>query len=214
MAAQLACLPSQGPVAFVRTPPNPVSALGVELPRDLRQPDFLPLITAALCSMDSGVWESLLHDSTSPKLLMHRIREEILRRSWVVVGHIPILADIWELYVPESFASVASRHFSGVGPPSDEAVVMLHALHRQNLLFPLPPGFWGPNRGVFAITKTLDKCSVIMNLLPLNREMLEKLEKFLLPFVEVLALLAQVAQQGSSFSFPPFYSRARSLHPV
>ena len=53
---------------------------GVEAARDLRQPDFLPLITAAVSSLDSGVWESLLHDSTSPKLLMQRIREEVLRR--------------------------------------------------------------------------------------------------------------------------------------
>ena len=68
--------------------------LGVEAARDLRQPDFLPLITAALSSLDFGVWESLLHDSTSPKLLMQRIREEVLRRWLGVVGHIPIPADI------------------------------------------------------------------------------------------------------------------------
>ena len=53
---------------------------GVEAARDLQQPDFLPLITGALSSLDSGVWESLLHDSTSPKLLMQRIREEVLCR--------------------------------------------------------------------------------------------------------------------------------------
>ena len=41
---------------------------GVEAARDLRQPDFLRLITAALSSLGLGVWESLLHDSTSPKL--------------------------------------------------------------------------------------------------------------------------------------------------
>ena len=54
---------------------------------------------------------------------------------------------VWEHHVPESFASVASCHFSGVGPPSDEAVVMLHALRGQNLLFPLPPGSPGPRGG-------------------------------------------------------------------
>ena len=166
----------------------------VEAARDLKQLDFLPLITATLSSVYSGVWESLLHDSTSPKLVMQRIREEVLRRSLGVVGHIPIPADIWERYVPESFASVASRHFSGVGLPSDEAVVMLHALRSQNLLFPLPPGSPGPNGGVFAVPKTLDKCSLIVTLVPVNREMLEKPEKFSLPSVEVLALLAQVAQ--------------------
>ena len=145
---------------------------------------------------------------------MQRIRDEVLSRGLGVVGHIPILPDIWERYVPESFASVASRHFSGVGPPSDEAVVMLHALRRQNLLFPLPPGSPGPNWGLFAIPKTLDKCSLVVNLVPVNREMPEKPEKFSLPSVEVLALLAQVAQQGSSFFLPPLYSGARCLRPV
>ena len=53
-----------------------------------------------------------------------------------------------------------------------------------------------------------------MNLVPVNREMPERPEKFLLPSVEVLALLAQVAQQGSSFFLPPLYGRARSLRPV
>ena len=92
---------------------------GVEAAIDLRQPDFLPLIATALSSRDSGVWEFLLHDSTSSKLLMQRIRDEVLSRG--LVGHIPIPADIWERYVPESFALVANRHFSGVGPPSDQA---------------------------------------------------------------------------------------------
>ena len=178
--------------------------LGVEAARDLRQPNFLPLIATAPSSLNSGVWESLLHDSTLPKLLMQRIRDEVLSRGLVVVGHISIPADIWERYEPESFVWVASRHFSGVRPPSDEAVVMLHALRRQNLLFPLSPGSPGPNGGVFAIPKTHDKYSLIVNLVPLNREMLEKPEKFSLPSVEVLALLAQVAQQGSSFFSPPF----------
>ena len=34
-------------------------------------PNFLPFIATALSSLSSGVWESLLHDSTSPKLLLH-----------------------------------------------------------------------------------------------------------------------------------------------
>ena len=155
-----ACLP-RGPPGLVERRLTQFLDQGVEAARDLRQPDFLPLITAALSSLDSGVWESLLHDSTSPKLLMQRIREEVLRRGLGLVGHIPIPADIWERYVPESFASVANCHFFGVGPLSDEAVVMLHALRSQNLLFPLPPGSPGPNGGVFAILKTLGKCSLI-----------------------------------------------------
>ena len=70
-----------------------------------------------------------------------------------VVGHIPIAGDIWERCVPESFASVASVHFSGIGPPSDEAVVMLHALRSQNLWFSLPPGCPRPNKGTFCHPK-------------------------------------------------------------
>ena len=103
----------------------------------------------------------MLDDSTLPKLLMEHIREEVLRRGLGVVGNIPISADIWERYVPDSFASVASLHFSGIGPPLDEAVVMLHALRGQNLLFPLLPGSPGPKSGVFAIPNTLDMCSLI-----------------------------------------------------
>ena len=41
--------------------------------------------------------------------------------------------------MPESFASVASLHFSGVGPLSDKAVVMWHALRSHNLFFLLSP---------------------------------------------------------------------------
>ena len=188
----------------------------MEAARDLRRPDFLTLLTAALSSLDSEVWASLLHDSTSPKLLMQRIREEVLRRGSGVVGHIPIPADIWERYVPDSFASESSRHFSGVGPPLDEAVVMFHALRSQNVLLPLAPGSLGPNGGGggFAIPKTLDKCSLIVNLVPVNREMPKKPDIFSLPSLEVLALLAQVAQRGSSFFLPSFYGWARCLRPV
>ena len=130
-----------------------------------------------------------------------------------MVGTTPIPADIWERYVPESFVSVASHHFCGVGPKSDEAVVMLHALRSHNLLFPFPPGSPGPNGGVFGIPKTLDKCSLIVNLVLVNREMPEKPVKFSLPSLEVLALLAQVAQHSSSFFLPSFYGRARCLRP-
>ena len=88
------------------------------------------------------------------------------------------------------------------------------ALRLQNLLFPLPSGSLGPNRGVFAIPKMLEKCRLIVNLVPVNRAMPEKPEKFWLPSREVLALLAQVAQQGSSFSLPSFYGWARCLRPA
>ena len=64
--------------------------------------------------------------------------------------------------------------------------------------------------GVFAIPKTLDKCSLIVNLVPVNRAMPEKPDQFSLPSVEVVALLAQVAEQGSSFFLPSFYGGAHA----
>ena len=133
---------------------------------------------------------------------MQRIRDEVLSRCLAVVGHIPIPADTWERYVPKSFAFVANRRSSDVGPPLDEAAVMLHALRRQNMLFPFSPGSPVPNGVVFAIPKTFGKCRLIVNMVPVNRKMPEKPEKFSLPFVEVLALLAHVAQHGSSFFSP------------
>ena len=187
---------------------------GHEATRDLRQLEFLRLITLALSSLDPEVWESLMHDSTTPKLPMQRIREEVLRRGLGVVGSVAIPREIWERYVPHSFELVVGRNFSGVGPPSDEAVVMLRALRAQSLRFPLPPGSPGPNGGGFAIPKTLEKCSLIVNLIPVNRVMKEKPEKFSLSSVEVLALLAHVARHGSSFFLPPFNGRARCLRPV
>ena len=55
---------------------------GREAARDLRQQDFLRVLALALSSFSPDVWESLLHDSTSPKLLMQRIREEVLERGF------------------------------------------------------------------------------------------------------------------------------------
>ena len=131
-----------------------------------------------------------------------------------VVGRVDIPREIWDSCVPDCFADLVGRQFSGIVPPSDEAVVMMRALRGQGLLFPLPPGSPGPNGGVFAIPKTEEKCSLIVNLVPLNEEMRSRPEKFSLPSVQVLALLAQVAQQGSSFFLPSFYARARCLRPV
>ena len=172
-------MPTQGPLGLLeRRLIQFFTDWGMEAARDLRQPDFLPLITAALSSLDSGVWESLLHDSMSPKLLLQRIMEEVLRKGLGLVGNIPIPGDIWESHVPSSFESVASRHFSGVRPPSDEAVIMLRALKSQMVLFPISPGSPGLNRGVFAIPKTLEKCSLIVNQVPVNRAIPKKPENF------------------------------------
>ena len=64
----------------------------MEAARDLRQPAFWPLITAALSSLDSRVWESLQHDSRSAKLLMQHIREKVMRRGLGVVENIGTLS--------------------------------------------------------------------------------------------------------------------------
>ena len=106
----LACLPS-APLGLLERRLIQFLDWGSEAARDLRQLDFQPLIATALSSSDSGVWESLLNDSTSPKLLMQRIRDGVLSRGLGAVGFLRIPADIWERYVPESFASVANRHF-------------------------------------------------------------------------------------------------------
>ena len=127
----------------------------MESGRNLRRPDFLPLIMAALSSPDLGVWDSVLDDPNSPKLLMQCIMKRALRTGLQVVGNISILADMWEWYVPVSFEWTGSRHFSGVGPPSDGAVIMLQALRCQNLVFSLPPGSPGPNEGVLPFLKRL-----------------------------------------------------------
>ena len=67
-----------------------------EAARDLRQPDFLRVLAVALSSFSPEVWESLLHDSTSPKLLMQRIREEVLARGLGVVGRVDIPREVWD----------------------------------------------------------------------------------------------------------------------
>ena len=54
---------------------------GREAAKDLQQLDFLLVIALALSLLDPEVWECLLPDSTTPKLLMRRIREEVLQRA-------------------------------------------------------------------------------------------------------------------------------------
>ena len=205
-----ACLP-RAPPGLLERPLLQFLEWGREAARDLRQQDFLRVLAVALSSFSPDVWGSLLHDSTSPKLLMQRIREEVLKRGLGVVGRVDIPREIWDSCVPDCFVDLAGRKCSGVVPPSDEAVVMMRALPGQGLLFPLPPGAPGPNGGVFAVPKMEEKCSLIVNLVPLNEEMRSRPEKFSLPSVEVLALLAQ---QGSSFFLPSFNARARCLRPV
>ena len=51
---------------------------------------------------------------------------------------------------------------------------MLRALRGQGLLFPLPAGSRGPNGSVSPIAKSAEKCSLIVNLIPVNRESPQK----------------------------------------
>ena len=76
-----ACLPRAPPGLLER---RLIQSLdwGLKAARDLRQPDFLPLITATLSSMDSAVWESFLHESTSPKLHQGGSVAKALRGGW------------------------------------------------------------------------------------------------------------------------------------
>ena len=101
------------------------------------------MLTLALSGIKEGVWLSLMPDSTSQKLILQKIREEVLARGLGPVGAVAIPRDIWEGYVPASFSEFASRHFSDVPPLSEEAHTMLRALRGQGLL-PLPtPGLPG-----------------------------------------------------------------------
>ena len=89
---------------------------GSEAARDLRQPEFLRVLAVALSSFSPEVWESLLHDSTSPKLLMQRIREEVLARGLGPVGRVDIPREVWDSCVPDGFAELVGRQFSAWEP--------------------------------------------------------------------------------------------------
>ena len=82
---------------------------GSEAARDLRQPEFLRVLAVALSSFSPEVWESLLHDSTSPKLLMQRIREEVLARGLGPVGRVDIPREVWDSCVPDGFAELVGN---------------------------------------------------------------------------------------------------------
>ena len=64
-----ACLP-RAPPGLLERRLLQLLEWGREAARDLRQQDFLRVLAVALSSFSPDVWESLLHVSTSPKLLM------------------------------------------------------------------------------------------------------------------------------------------------
>ena len=73
---------------------------GHEFAKDLGVPKFLE--REALSVLTPEVWESILHDSASPRIVLARIREELLRMGSGEVGNVPIPRDIWDEVVPAS----------------------------------------------------------------------------------------------------------------
>ena len=112
---------------------------------------------------------------------------------------------------PVKFGSAMCRHLFGklqaafslppLPPTSEQARTMVRALGGQGLLSPYPRGSPRPNGSVFPIPKSAKKCSLIVNLIPVNRKSPRKPDSSTLPTGEVLALLAMAAVQGSGFSY-------------
>ena len=74
---------------------------------------------------------------------------------------------------------------------------MVDALKGQGLLHVVEDQAQGPNGNVFAIPKSLEKASLIVNLVLFNRAMMRRPPSFHLPSVEVPALLMKVLLCGS-----------------
>ena len=104
---------------------------------------------------------ALMHDSPSPKLIVQKIREELLAHSFGPVGAVAIPREIGERYVKAFVLEGARRHFSAPPPPSEESRTMLQAFKGQGLLFLPTRGSPGPHGSVFPICKSTEKYSLI-----------------------------------------------------
>ena len=71
---------------------------------------------------------------------------------------------------------------------------MVSALRGHRLLHPVANKGLQPNSNAFAIPKSAQKASLIVNMIHFNRAMAAKPPSFHLPSVEVPALLMQVFQ--------------------
>ena len=139
--------------------------------RDLGVPNFLSELRRALDLLESEVWLSILHDSTSPRVVLLRLSKELLRCEMGDVGCIPIPEHIWDSIVLEDFQRVAGWDLQGVPSPSEHATIMVLPLRGQRLLHPEADKGLKPNSSVFAIPKSAEKASLIVNMVPFNRAM-------------------------------------------
>ena len=83
---------------------------------------------------------------------------------------------------------------------------MVGTLRTQGLLHPVEDASMRPNGNVFAIPKSSDKASLIVNMVPFNRATQGKPPSFHLPSGEVLALLMQVQASRSHAAKVPLNS--------
>ena len=85
---------------------------GVEFARYFRIPNFLSQLrrtcdtaSTTMDLLEPRLWLSIIHDSTSPRVVLPHLREELLCRGLGDVGCIPILEHIWDSVVPEDFGA-------------------------------------------------------------------------------------------------------------
>ena len=64
---------------------------------------FWDVLSVALPRIVPDVVLSVMHDATSPKVILQQIREEVLAIGLRPTGQIAIPRAIWERYVPASF---------------------------------------------------------------------------------------------------------------
>ena len=73
----------------------------MEFARDLGIFNFLSELCRAPDLLEPEVWRSILHDSTSPRVVLLRPHEELLHRGVGDVGCIPIPEHMWDSIVLE-----------------------------------------------------------------------------------------------------------------
>ena len=76
---------------------------GTEFTRDFGIPIFLSELCRALHLLEPEVQVSILHDSTSPGVVLLCLREELLHCGLEDVGRIPIHEHMWDSIFPKDF---------------------------------------------------------------------------------------------------------------
>ena len=176
-----------------------------EAARDLRVPNFWDIRMLVLSRIAPHLKLSLMHDSTSPKVLQHN-REEVLAKGLGPVREVTIRRPIWERYGLASFLAIAGRYSScpppplavggggGCGAPASGQWVASSTS--------CPLGYRALVSLSIPHSQILQKVYISTGLIPVNRDSPQKAESFSLPTVEVLALMA-MAVFGSVFCPPP-----------